>query len=193
MDGDNISKTTEGIEKTGWGIIKWAIISIVSLSILSGVFWALFYSVYLANFEFIVPLRIRYQDTFWKAEGLFLTKNPIKPPFDPVYEIQVQSAKSGNGESLFFYSAWGKVSKIDLNNSVVTLTGFDNKTYIFKIDKSRAENVNDAYLATGGHLTIQVFWMDKTLMRQLIKDYNDNPTQMLNDGAIYTFVNIYIK
>lgn len=193
MAGDNISKTAEGVEKTGFGFIKWVLDIVAGACILGGVFWALFYSIDLANYEFIVPLRIWYQDTIWKAEGLFLKKNPIKPPFVPVYEIQVQVAKSAKGVSFSLYSAWGKVSKIDLNNSIVTLTGFDNKTYIFKLEQSRAHDINDALYATEGRLTVQVFWIDKRSMRQIIGDYNKNPLQILNDGAVYTFVNIYNK
>lgn len=109
MNGNN---TTNTIEKTGWGIIKWTIISVVTLGFLGTIFWVLLYSNFTANFAYVIPIRNRYNKVF-----------PQNLTF------QIQGTKAGS----YIYAFTGKLIAVDLNNRTISLSGSDSKVYIFKL------------------------------------------------------------
>lgn len=210
MEGDTATK----IEKATWKVLWWIIGGAVTLGILAGIFWALFYSVQLANFSSIIPLRNWYQEVSWTIENQLVQTLP--KPFDQTSTIEVFNSQT---KDLYLYSLIGKFTSADLQNSIIRLIGFDGNTYAFNIDNLSDEDSN-------GNLVINVFelsrsnpknpkfvsysninsspffssddyikieWLDKRSLMQIMNDLAKNPTVPLNSDSNHVSSFIVLK
>lgn len=167
------------VEKVGLGIIKWAIITTVTLGILGLIFWALFYSVYFANLPFVIPLRSWYQNTYWTAKNIVTKPTGKYPPSSPIYPIQPVNIGQFN------YKFLGTFSKLNDTGSVVYLKGYDNNIYAFILTQSPDDigivaNDNPASPKN----VVQILWNDPRTLQQILASYKaDSQTPLNSDSS----------
>lgn len=159
------------------------------------VFWLIFYSVQMANFTFSYQVRTWYQSTIWKIKDLFLTKEKILVPFNPVYTFQVQK-----WQNRYAYSFIGKFRGVDQENGFISLLGYNNKTYTFKVSKNFATlapqfNFNSNYspikdkvlLDNPQNFTddtdIMLYWDDIRTLKEILRDYSTDSKKPLNNDS----------
>jgi len=184
MDGDTTAKINGG----GWSFVKWAVYSLVSVSILTTLFWLLFYSAYFANLSFIIQLRNWYQNTYWKVKSLAFSPVRAYPPFDPIYTISVDKSDVAG---VYRYSLWGKVSSVDLGNKAIYILGSDGNEYAFSLS-SYGLSFSGPAGADFGQEGMDIFkgakvlasWQDARSLNSIKKAYEQNRTAPVNRGAV---------
>lgn len=191
MNEDNITNTTKGIEKIGWGIIKWTFGVVVSLGILGAVFWALFYSVSLANFKAIISLRNWYQNTFWKVEAIIKTPRKGYPPFNPLYTVQPLN------DPIYKYELAGTYT--DHDTQTLRVKAYNGKIYSFTLVgqtiNNGVEGIQNLIPTLPNQdlskIGISVAWDDKRSLGQILSDANLNIP--LNKGSAKMSLFIFLS
>ena len=191
-----MESTVQGGDSSKIGsIVNTLILTLVSVSLIVVVFWALFYSVLLANFSFVIRARATYQDIYWGALSLIATPSKTFPPFEPIYTIESQNWSDG-----YLYTLLGKYDNIDPERGLVAVRGYDGKIYTFKTTKKfQGEGFVESDLAPESDIVslggtafsnqsqITVRWDDKRTLYQLMQDYNKNPSEPLNINSLKYF------
>lgn len=203
MAGDS---TLEKVNKINVFIIKFILISVIFIGAITSFFWGLFYSNYFANLAFTIPLRNWYQGTYWKIEGMFLKPQRFYPPFDPVYEFQVQEVTSDT----YVYSFWGTFTKFDIEKGIIYLRDKQGRLYGFEIGQDwplldngtvnptdfinipstkkfdqSSINVDDKAYTTSSKITI--LWDDKRTLIKIFDDFSKNSNIPLNQNSVKLF------
>jgi len=122
----------EKVEKIGWGFVKWVIGIVITLVLLSGIFWLILYSSDLNSVYFLIPARNWYQSVV----GL---KTPALN-----YEIQQQKPLT---QGLNTYTLTGTISKFDVANHLIFITSSNNNTYVFNAGNNMFQD-SDSWLKT---------------------------------------------
>jgi len=149
------------------GAVFFGYLAAVFLAAVSGgVFWLLFYSTYAANAPSVIVLRNWYQRAYWEVKSLFLPKQNEYLPFDPIYTIRTDSLSNGR----YKYRFLGRPLAFDKEGKTAALRGFDGRVYNFLVDEQFAEDKQ----------VVEIVWYDKRTLRQIMRDYLENPSFVLN-------------
>ncbi|HUD20016.1 MAG TPA: hypothetical protein VMR81_06265 [Patescibacteria group bacterium] len=189
---DNVivgGKPSKKIDKRVW----WTVGIVAAFLYIGFLFWLLFYSVYVANLSFVIPLRAWYQNAYWQAEGVLWQKHRTYPPFNPIYAIQPISSDAKT--NTYLYQFFGTFSSVDWRTRTLFMKGYDNNIYSFiipiaMIDNMDADTIGIDTPAAAKNIT-EIQWNDAREFQQMMIGYSKNKLAPLNQDAGYFFIKRY--
>lgn len=175
----------ENFKNLFWGTVKWVLVVAVTLGVLGGLFWAIFYSDYFANLPFIIATRNLYHFT------------------------NIQSEVS-QWPGTFVYSFQGTFVGYDSKQDILSLKAQDGKIYNFTtgrdlvftptsdgnyspqdnspgIDKTSVNNIKLDGTPTSSNSLMQITWDDTRTLSQINTDYAENSSVPLNQKSTKIF------
>lgn len=159
--------------------MKWTVGILIILSILGTFFWTIFYSVNFANFNFVIPLRNWYQDTYFKVIAVLVPSQKAFKPANLIWPIQVLDSTNG----MYTYRFLGTYSRINSSNQTLYLQGSDNRIYSFIIPRNQIQNedpnISGLYTSSTNSI-FDITWTDKRTLSQILSIFSKDPTIPIN-------------